>query len=63
MAKETCKCCGIDMYDDYAYECPFCGNIVCSICFDGEMCNDCRQALEEELEEELGEELLKEYKQ
>ena len=21
MTKETCKCCGIDMYDDYAYEC------------------------------------------
>ena len=47
MARETCKCCGIDIYDDYAYECPVCGNIVCSICFDGEMCDDCRQALNE----------------
>ena len=47
MARETCKCCGIDMYDDYAYECPVCGNIVCSICFDGEMCDDCRQAINE----------------
>ena len=23
MAKETCKCRDIDMYDDYAYECSF----------------------------------------
>lgn len=44
MAKD-CKCCGFEMRDDeYAYECPVCGNIVCEICFDGEMCDDCRLA-------------------
>ena len=47
MARETCACCGIPIYDDYEYECPVCGRIVCSICFDGEMCEDCRQALNE----------------
>lgn len=44
MSKEICNCCGIDMRDDYTYECPVCGDVVCSICFDGEMCDDCRQA-------------------
>lgn len=44
MAKETCKCCGIDIYDEYLYQCPVCGNIVCELCFDGEMCDDCRRA-------------------
>ena len=44
MAKETCKCCGIDIYDAYYYQCPVCGNIVCELCFDGEMCDDCRRA-------------------
>ena len=47
MAKEYCNCCGIEMHDDYEYECPICGNIVCSICFDDEMCYDCRQAFDE----------------
>lgn len=45
MEKVTCACCGIDMCDDYEYECPVCGRIVCSICFDDEMCYDCREAL------------------
>ena len=44
MAKETCKCCGIDIYDSCYYQCPVCGNIVCDLCFDGEMCDDCRRA-------------------
>ena len=47
MAKEYCNCCGIEMHGDYEYECPVCGHIVCSICFDGEMCDDCRQASDE----------------
>ena len=51
MAKEYCACCGIPIYDDYEYECPVCGNIVCSICFDGEMCDDCRKALNEDKED------------
>ena len=44
MGIETCARCGMYVYDEYAYECPLCGNIVCFACFDGEMCDDCRQA-------------------
>lgn len=51
MAREYCACCGIPIYDDYEYECPVCGNIVCSICFDGEMCDDCRRAANEDKED------------
>ena len=38
----TCECCGDLTPDDELIECPVCGRLVCPWCYDGEMCEECR---------------------
>lgn len=39
-----CECCDTYTPDDELIECPVCGQLVCPWCYDGEMCDDCRDA-------------------
>ena len=39
-----CDICDTVMTSEDACECPVCGNIVCAWCYDGEMCDRCRDA-------------------
>lgn len=43
--KTNIRCeCSICNAEGEMYECPVCGQLVCAWCFDGEMCDDCRRA-------------------